>query len=169
MGKTVGLIGYGNNGSATARRLSGFGCRVLAYDKYRDNYGDAFATESSMEEIQHEADILSLHIPLTDITRYLVNEEFIGAFAKPFYLLNLSRGEVVKLKAVTEALESGKIAGAGLDVLENEKLDTYSETEKKELDWLLHQPNVLITPHTAGYSHEAFYKMATVVMEKLGI
>lgn len=93
MGKTVGLIGYGNNGGATARRMSGFGCRVLAYDKYRDHYGDEFAEEVPLKEITAQADILSLHIPLTAETRNLVNEAFIESFEKPFYLLNLSRGK----------------------------------------------------------------------------
>ena len=119
MGKTVGIIGYGNNGSATARRLSGFGCRVLAYDKYRDNYEDAFANESSIEEILQEADVLSLHIPLTGASKNFVNEDLIERFAKPFYLVNLSRGETVKLDSVVNGLKSGKILGACLDVLEN--------------------------------------------------
>ncbi|SDH19184.1 D-3-phosphoglycerate dehydrogenase [Dyadobacter soli] len=167
MGKTVGLIGYGNNGSATAKRLSGFGCKVLAYDKYRDNYGDAFATESSIEEIQQEADVLSLHIPLTDITRYLVNEEFISAFAKPFYLMNLSRGEVVKLKAVTEALENGKIKGACLDVLENEKIGKLTPEQQEVFDYLRASDRVVLTPHIAGWTHESYVRINEVLVEQI--
>lgn len=167
MGKTVGLIGYGNNGSATAKRLSGFGCKVLAYDKYRDNYGDAFAAESSIEEIQREADILSLHIPLTDITRYLVNEEFIRTFAKPFYLLNLSRGEVVKLKAVTEALESGKIKGACLDVLENEKIGKLTPEQQEVFDYLRASDRVVLTPHIGGWTHESYVRINKVLVEQI--
>lgn len=167
MGKTVGLIGYGNNGSATAKRLSGFGCKVLAYDKYRDNYGDAFATESSIEEIQREADILSLHIPLTDITRYLVNDEFISSFAKPFYLMNLSRGEVVKLKAVTEALESGKIKGACLDVLENEKIGKLTAEQQEVFDYLCASDRVVLTPHIGGWTHESYVRINKVLVEQI--
>ena len=167
MGKTVGLIGYGNNGTATAKRLSGFGCKVLAYDKYRDNYGDAFAVESSIEEIQREADILSLHVPLTDITRYLVNDEFISAFAKPFYLLNLSRGEVVKLKAVTNALESGKIKGACLDVLENEKIGKLTAEQQEVFEYLSASDRVVLTPHIAGWSHESYVRINKVLVEQI--
>jgi len=167
MGKTVGLIGYGNNGTATAKRLSGFGCKVLAYDKYRDNYGDAFAVESSIEEIQREADILSLHVPLTDITRYLVNDEFISAFAKPFYLLNLSRGEVVKLKAVTGALESGKIKGACLDVLENEKIGKLTAEQQAVFEYLSASDRVVLTPHIAGWTHESYVRINKVLVEQI--
>ena len=167
MGKTVGLIGYGNNGTATAKRLSGFGCKVLAYDKYRDNYGDAFAVESSIEEIQREADILSLHVPLTDITRYLVNDEFIRAFAKPFYLLNLSRGEVVKLKAVTGALESGKIKGACLDVLENEKIGKLTAEQQEVFEYLSASDRVVLTPHIAGWTHESYVRINKVLVEQI--
>ncbi len=167
LGKTVGLIGYGNNGSATAMRLSGFGCRVLAYDKYRDNYGDTFATESSIEEIQLEADIVSLHIPLTDITRYLVDEEFIRAFAKPFYLLNLSRGEVVKLNAVKDALESGKIKGACLDVLENEKIGKLNADQQVVFDYLCASDRVVLTPHIAGWTHESYVRINEVLVAQI--
>lgn len=167
MGKTVGLIGYGNNGAATAKRLSGFGCKVLAYDKYRDHYGDAFAAESSMEEIQREADILSLHIPLTDITRYIINEEFIAGFARPFYLLNLSRGEVVKLKAVTEALESGKVKGACLDVLENEKIGKLTAEQQEVFDYLRSSDRVVLTPHIGGWTHESYVRINEVLVEQI--
>lgn len=167
MGKTVGLIGYGNNGSATAKRLSGFGCKVLAYDKYRDSYGDAFATESSIEEIQREADVLSLHIPLTDITRHIVDEPFIAGFAKPFYLLNLSRGEVVKLKAVVEALESGKIRGACLDVLENEKIAKLTPEQQEVFDYLRGSDRVVLTPHIGGWTHESYVRINEVLVEQI--
>lgn len=167
MGKTVGLIGYGNNGTATAKRLSGFGCKVLAYDRYRDNYGDAFAMESSIEEIMREADILSLHIPLTDVTRYLVNEQFISDFAKPFYLLNLSRGEVVKLQAVAEAIESGKIRGACLDVLENEKIGKLSAGQQVTFDYLINSDRVVLTPHIGGWTHESYVRINEVLVEQI--
>lgn len=167
MNKTVGLIGYGNNGTATAKRLSGFGCKVLAYDKYRDNYGDQFAQESSLEDIMQQADILSLHIPLTDITRYLVDEQFIAGFAKPFYLLNLSRGEVVKLKAVTEGLQSGKIKGACLDVLENEKIGKLTPEQRETFDYLRTSDQVVLTPHIAGWTHESYVRINQVLVDQI--
>ena len=167
MNKTVGIIGYGNNGSATAQRLSGFGCRVLAYDKYRDNYGDAYATESSMEEIMQEADVLSLHIPLTEITRYLVNDDFVENFAKPFYLLNLSRGETVSLNAVVTGLKSGKILGACLDVLENEKINKLTSAQQEAFDYLRASDNVVLTPHIAGWTHESYVRINEVLVEQI--
>jgi D-3-phosphoglycerate dehydrogenase / 2-oxoglutarate reductase len=167
MGKTVGLIGYGNNGSATARRLSGFRCRVLAYDKYRDSYGDKFAEEASLEEIQEQADVLSLHIPLTDITRGMVNEEFIEAFRKPFYLVNVSRGEVVNHRAVVEGMKQGKVLGACLDVLENEKLSQLSNPQQECFDYLRTSPKVVLTPHIAGWTHESYIRINEVLVEQL--
>ncbi|MCF2506184.1 2-hydroxyacid dehydrogenase [Dyadobacter sp. CY107] len=167
MKKTVGIIGYGNNGSATAQRLSGFGCRVLAYDKYRDNYGDAYATESSLEEIMQEADVLSLHIPLTEITRYLVNDDFITGFSKPFYLINLSRGETVSLDAVVKGLESGKILGACLDVLENEKIGKLTSAQQEAFDYLRASDHVVLTPHIGGWTHESYVRINEVLVEQI--
>jgi D-3-phosphoglycerate dehydrogenase / 2-oxoglutarate reductase len=167
MGKTVGLIGYGNNGSATAQRLSGFGCRVLAYDKYRDHYGDQYAQEASLEEIQQEADVLSLHIPLTDITRGMVNETFIEAFRKPFYLINVSRGEIVNHRAVVEGMKHGKVLGACLDVLENEKLSQLTNPQQECFDYLRTSPRVVLTPHVAGWTHESYIRINEVLVEQL--
>jgi D-3-phosphoglycerate dehydrogenase len=167
MNKTVGIIGYGNNGSATAKRLSGFGCKVLAYDKYRDNYGDAYATASSLEEIMSEADILSLHIPLTDITRYLINDAFVSNFSKPFYLLNLSRGEIVSLDAVVNGLQSGKILGACLDVLENEKIGKLTPAQQAAFDYLRMSDKVVLTPHIAGWTHESYVRINEVLVEQI--
>ncbi|MCF0051997.1 2-hydroxyacid dehydrogenase [Dyadobacter sp. LJ53] len=167
MNKTVGIIGYGNNGSATAQRLSGFGCQVLAYDKYRDNYGDAFASESSMQEIMEKADIVSLHIPLTEVTRYLVNDEFVANFSKPFYLLNLSRGETVSLDAVVKGLKSGKILGACLDVLENEKINKLTQAQQEAFDYLRASDNVVLTPHIAGWTHESYIRINEVLIDQI--
>lgn len=168
-GRTVGIVGYGHTGGAFAQRLRGFGTKILAFDKYKSGFGDEFVQEATMEDIFREADVVSLHLPLTEETRHLGNLSFFQSFRKPVYLLNTSRGKVVKTADVVKALESGALAGAALDVLENEKLDTFSETEKAELRFLLDHPRAVITPHIAGYSHEASIKMAKVVLEKLGL
>lgn len=167
MSKTVGLIGYGNNGSATARRLSGFGCKVLAYDKYRNNYGDQFAQESPIEQIMKEADILSLHIPLTDETKFLINDDFITGFTKPFYLLNLSRGETARLSSIASGLQSGKIKGACLDVLENEKLAKLNSEQQAAFDYIKLQDNVVLTPHIAGWTHESYNRINEVLVRQI--
>jgi D-3-phosphoglycerate dehydrogenase len=167
MNKTVGLVGYGNNGTATAKRLSGFGCRVLAYDKYRDHYGNEFAQESSVEQIMAEADILSLHIPLTEISRYWIDEKFIEQFSKPFYLVNLSRGEIVKLEAVVAGLQSGKILGACLDVLENEKIAKLTPSQQASFDYLRTSDKVVLTPHIGGWTHESYVRINQVLVEQI--
>jgi D-3-phosphoglycerate dehydrogenase / 2-oxoglutarate reductase len=167
MGKTVGIIGYGNNGSATARRLSGFGCRVLAYDKYLTGYGDAFATEARLEQIVQEADILSLHVPLTEETRQWINDDFIEKFEKPFFLINVARGEIVSLEAVVRGLQSGKIRGACLDVLENEKLGTLTTSQQAAFDYLRTSDHVVLTPHVAGWSHESYVRINEVLVRQI--
>lgn len=167
MGKTVGLIGYGNNGSATGKRLSGFGCRVLAYDKYKKNYGDANASEASLEQILDEADIISLHIPLTEESFHLVDDSFTSRMKKPFYLVNAARGEVADLSAVVAGLESGKIKGACLDVLENEKLGKLTPAQQEVLDYLVKSDRVVLTPHVGGWTHESYVRINEVLCRQI--
>lgn len=167
MGKTVGIIGYGNNGSETAKRLSAFGCKVLAYDKYKVGFSDEYATEASMRDVFDQADILSLHIPLTKETFQLVNADFLNSFANNIYIANASRGEIVVLDAIVEGLNSGKIKGACLDVLENEKLSKLTAAQTETFNQLVKSDKVIFTPHIAGWTHESYVRINEVLIEKI--
>ncbi len=167
--KTVGIIGYGNTGHAVARKLSGFECNVLAYDKYETDYGDAYAKETTLEEIYKRADIVTVHVPLTEETHHMVNNDFFESFAAPVYFINASRGKVVDTAALIKNIKEERVLGACLDVLENENLSAFSDEERAQFDFLLHSDKVVLTPHIAGYTHEAAYKMAHITLKKLGI
>jgi len=173
-GKTVGIIGYGNMGSAFAEKLKGFNCKILAYDKYKTNFGNEYITESSLEEIKNNADVVSLHVPLTTETTYFVNENFINSFAKPFYLINTARGKCVSIHDLVTGLKSGKIIGACLDVYEYE--DTSFEKFSIESAGILNNPDwkyltstdqVILSPHIAGWTVESLRKIAEVLVSKI--
>lgn len=166
-GKTIGIIGYGNTGEAFAKVLSGFDVTMLGYDINKNGFGGKFIREADLEQICRYADVISFHVPLSDETKHMANEAFFDKLKNKPFIINTSRGNVVETSALINALKNGQIKGAALDVLENEKLETLKENEKQQLDFLLNQHNVLITPHIAGYSNEAFLKMSEVLVDKL--
>ena len=169
MGKTVGIIGLGHTGNAFASRLQSFGVKIMAHDKYKQKTSLSNVEFVDLATLCANADVVSLHLPLTPETHHFASTSFFASLVKSPYFINTCRGKVADTAAIITALKNGQIKGAGLDVLENENMGTYSEVERVQLDWLCSQPNVIITPHIAGYSHEAFYLMAKIVLDKLGI
>ncbi len=169
-GKTVGIIGYGNMGSAFAQRLKGFEARVIAYDKYKFGYSDEFVEEMDMETIFTETDILSLHVPLTNETKYLVDDNYIKKFRKNIYIINTARGKVLKTADLVENLKTEKVIGACLDVLEYEKM-SFENINKQQLPedfkYLINSDQVVLSPHIAGWTHESNFKMAKVIVGKV--
>ncbi|AZB18735.1 hydroxyacid dehydrogenase [Chryseobacterium indologenes] len=167
LGKTVGLIGYGNMGKATAKRLSGFGCKVIFHD-ILPGLADEFATQVSLEELKQSAEILSLHIPLTQETNGLIDEEFIAEMKNDFYFVNTARGKNVTTKDLVKGLKSGKVKGACLDVLEYEKSSFENlETENEDLKYLLESEKAIVTPHIAGWTHQSKEKLAQFIVDKI--
>ena len=166
-GKTVGIIGYGNTGQSFAKKLRGFDVEVLGYDKFKSNFGNEFVKEVQLEDIYKKADVLSLHLPLTDDTFNWLDEVRINRFEKDFYLINTSRGKVLKQADLLKYLQKSKILGAGLDVLENEKLATFDKAEKYVFEGLNSLKNVIITPHIAGWTHQSKLKIAQVILDNI--
>lgn len=165
-GKTIAIIGFGNTGSTFAHLLQNFGVKILAFDKYKKNFAPNYVIESNLQHIFTEADIVSFHVPLNQQTHYYCNLEFLQQFKKNIYLLNTSRGHVCNTKHVIQALQTGKLKGALLDVFENENPETFSDLDKQNFTALTHQ-NVILTPHIAGITQQSHKKIAEVLSKKI--
>lgn len=169
-GKTVGILGYGNMGSAFAQKLQGFDVNVIAYDKYKTQYSDNNVKEADIKTFFKETDILSIHVPLTVETRFLINKEYINNFKKNIYILNTARGKVLKSSDLVSMIRSKKVIGAALDVLEYEKIhfeSIVSNQDSDDLNFLIQANNVILTPHVAGSSDASYRKIAEVLAEKI--
>lgn len=164
---TVGIVGYGHTGSAFAKKLRGFGCKIIAYDTEKKGFGNAWVQECPQETIFEQADVVSFHIPLNSKNKYLINSDYLGHFKKNIFLLNLSRGKIMNTNAIINALKDGKIRGCALDVLENENISEYSFDERQQLSNLLSFPSVIITSHIGGWTHESYYKISFQLAEKI--
>ena len=168
-GKKIGIIGFGNTGSSFAKLLSSFDVTILAYDKYKSGIGTNFIKEATLEEIIEQSNVISFHLPLTNETANLADGAFFNKLEKVPYIINTSRGGIINTADLIHALQNKRIKGVALDVLENEQLSIYTQEEKDYFNYLTTQKNVIITPHIAGYSFEASYKLCVVLLEKLGI
>jgi D-3-phosphoglycerate dehydrogenase len=169
-GKTIGIIGYGNMGSAFAKKLMGFDCTILVYDKYKNNFSNDYLTESTLERIFLEADIVSIHLPLNAETNYYINDAFLSSFKKNIYVINTSRGKCLKTDDLVDHLKSGKVIGACLDVLEYESVsfeNLDASTLPAPMQYLLKSDQVILTPHIAGWTHESNYKMSKIIADKM--
>jgi D-3-phosphoglycerate dehydrogenase len=168
-GKTVGIIGFGNTGGAFAKVLLGFDVKILAHDIYKTNFDTEQVQQASLQQIQEQADVISLHLPLTPLTHHYANDSFFNACVKKPYFISTCRGAVTHTDALLKAIQNQLVRGVGVDVLENEQLDSYTPNEKACLLNLMAHPNFIVTPHIAGYSHEAYLKMSQILLVKLGI
>jgi D-3-phosphoglycerate dehydrogenase / 2-oxoglutarate reductase len=169
-GKTVGIIGFGNNGKSFAKKLRGFDITLLAYDKYKTGFGDDFVIEATLEALLRKSDVISFHIPQNEETIYFANQEFFDALGKPIYLLNLSRGKIVETKSLIESISKGTTISAGLDVNEFEKKSFeqfFDQTDNEELKFLLESDRILLTPHVGGWTAESYYKLSSVLADKI--
>lgn len=169
-GKTIGLIGYGNNGSAFAKKLRGFDVTVLAYDKYKSDFGDEFVQEVQMDDVFKKSDVLSFHIPQTEETLFIGNTTFFNSFEKSIHVINLSRGKIINTSALVKALKSKKILGACLDVLEYEKASFesfFNQNLPEDFSYLLNSENVILSPHVGGWTNESYFKLSDVLADKI--
>lgn len=169
-GKTIGIIGFGNNGKAFAKKLRGFDITLLAYDKYKTGFGDDFVIEATLEALLRKSDVISFHIPQNEETLFFANQEFFDALGKPIYLLNLSRGKIVETKSLIESILKGTTIAAGLDVNEFEKNSFeqfFDEEQHESLKFLLESDKILLTPHVGGWTTESYYKLSSVLADKI--
>ncbi|GAA3960720.1 NAD(P)-dependent oxidoreductase [Hymenobacter antarcticus] len=166
-GKTIGLLGYGHMGRALARRLSAFGCTVLAHDSNPAVLADQYATLVPLAELQARTEVLSLHIPYSPPNHHFMDEAFLAAFAKPIWVLNTARGEVLNHAALVAGLQAGTVRGAALDVLDNEKLWQLTAAQQANFEFLKRAPNVVLTPHVGGWTHESYARINEVLVEKI--
>jgi D-3-phosphoglycerate dehydrogenase len=169
-GKTIGIIGFGNNGKAFAKKLRGFDVKILAYDKYKQNFGDHFVMECTLNAIMENADVISFHIPQNTETLFMANDLFFSQLQKAVYVLNLSRGKIVETSALVKAMQEGKVIAAGLDVLEYEKTSFEAFNEQKipeNLKYLIASDNVILTPHVGGWTTESYFKLSNVLADKI--
>ena len=169
-GKTVGIIGFGNNGKAFAKKLRGFDVKILAYDKYKQNFGDHFVMECTLNAIMENADVISFHIPQNPETLFMANELFFSQLQRAVYVLNLSRGKIIETSALVKAMQQGKVIAAGLDVLEYEKTSFEAFNEEKmpeDLKYLIASDNVILTPHVGGWTAESYFKLSNVLADKI--
>ena len=167
MGKTIGVVGYGNTGSAFVKKLSSLDVRVLVYDKYKSGFEKPWFQETNMENIFNNADIVSFHIPLNQETKNLINKEFLNKFKKQILLINTSRGKILNTKDLLEAIQNRKVEKACLDVLENESPTNFTKEEATVFEELLKTKKVLITPHIAGKTSQSEEKIFSMLIEKL--
>ncbi len=170
-GRCVGIIGFGHTGSTFASKLTGLGVRILAYDKYKTNYTSAFpfVTEATLEQIKAEADIISFHLPLTSEVIYFANKAFFDSCEKPIIIINTSRGKVVDMKALLDALDAQKVSGACLDVFENEKPNTFSDEERSLYQRLYEKEQVVLSPHIAGWTQESKINLSKILLQKIDL
>lgn len=168
-GKTVGIIGFGNNGSAFAKKLGGFDVDILVYDKYKSGFGSGRIIESTLNQLQENCDVISFHVPYTEETHFYFNQRFIEACKKPVWLINTSRGKIVNTADLIEAIKNEKLKGAALDVFEFENFQNLPSDFKNVMDQLRSMQNVILTPHVAGWTHESYFKISKILAEKIAM
>lgn len=169
-GKTVGIIGFGNNGKAFAKKLRGFDITLLAYDKYKTGFGDDFVIEATLEAVLRKSDVISFHIPQNEETIRFANQEFFDGLGKSIYLLNLSRGKIVETNSLIQSIQNGTTISAGLDVNEFEKKsfeNFFEDSDNNQLNFLLESDKILLTPHVGGWTEESYYKLSSVLADKI--
>lgn len=166
-GKSIGIIGFGNTGSMLAKKLSGFEMNIIAYDKYLSEINDSNVKQVSIKEITTEADIISIHVPLTSETRHMINSDFLNSLEKKPFIINASRGKVIKTSDLLDALNNGKVMAAALDVLENERLDSLNSDENQVFNQLINSEKVLLTSHIAGWTFESYRRISEVLAQKI--